>query len=204
MSYVSTIRVPPKTLTSSEQKMLLQKTGEHRDTFRDHMLFSVALGTALREHEIAALNMGDLFNGAQARRRVPLTVFKRTTAREGARQEIVLSRKLRAKLERYRSWKQREGEGVGAGDPLFISRRGARLSKRQMRRLFRQWQERCGFERLLGFHCLRHGAGTNHYMAHRDIRLTQIFMRHGDVRSTSIYTHPSDEMLMASVEALPC
>ena len=204
MSYVSTIRVPPKTLTSSEQEMLLRKTGEHRDTFRDHMLFSVALGTALREHEIAALNMGDLFNGAKARRRVPLSVFKRTTAREAARQEIVLSRNLRAKLERLRAWKKREGEGVGESDPLFISRRRSRLSMRQMRRLFRQWQERCGFERLLGFHCLRHGSGTNHYMLHRDIRLTQIFMRHGDVRSTSIYTHPSDEMLMASVEDLPC
>ena len=59
-SYVDTIRKPPSTLTVDEQTALLRVTGEHKDGFRDHVLFSVALGTALREHEIAALTVGDI------------------------------------------------------------------------------------------------------------------------------------------------
>jgi hypothetical protein len=37
-------------------------TGEHREGSRDHCIFAAALGTALREHEIAALNVGDVLH----------------------------------------------------------------------------------------------------------------------------------------------
>jgi len=59
-NYVDTVRRPPRTLTVDEQALLLRTTGEHRRGFRDHVIFSIALGTALREHEIAALDVGDV------------------------------------------------------------------------------------------------------------------------------------------------
>jgi site-specific recombinase XerC len=45
-----------------EQATLLKVTGEHRAGFRDHCIFAVALGTGLREHEIAALNVGEVLH----------------------------------------------------------------------------------------------------------------------------------------------
>lgn len=55
-AYATTIARPPRTLTDAEQASLLKMTGERRDGYRDHVIFAVALG--LREHEIAALNVG--------------------------------------------------------------------------------------------------------------------------------------------------
>ena len=60
MSYIDAVRSPPKTLTTDEQRALLRVTGEHKRGFRDHVFFSLALGTALREHELVALNVGDV------------------------------------------------------------------------------------------------------------------------------------------------
>jgi integrase len=55
-AYAAAIPRPPRTLTDLEQATLLKVAGEHRAGFRDHVIFAVALGTGLREHEIAALN----------------------------------------------------------------------------------------------------------------------------------------------------
>ena len=78
-AYAATVRRAPRTLVESEQSRLLKLTGEHRRGFRDHVILSIALGTALREHEIAALDVGDIVNEhGRIRRRVPLRVFKRS------------------------------------------------------------------------------------------------------------------------------
>jgi integrase/recombinase XerC len=204
MSYVLGLALPPKTFTGREQDLLLGATGEHRAGYRDHMMISTGLATALREHEIAALNLGDFMDGPRARHLVPLRVYKRTSAKSTARQEVVLPRTFRAKLERFYDWKKRNGEPLDADAPLLWSKKGNRLSKRQMRRAIHVWQERAGLERVLGFHALRHSAGTNHYRRWKDILLTQRFMRHTEIRSTMIYMHAADEDYIASVEPLKC
>ncbi len=76
MNYADAVRKPPKTLTDVEQKLLLKVSGERRAGFRDHVIFSMALGTGLREHEIVALNIGDVFTASgKTKRRVQLEVF---------------------------------------------------------------------------------------------------------------------------------
>jgi integrase len=61
MSYVrNVIRSAPRTLSLEEAEQLLEATGQHVDGFRDHVIFHLALATALREHEIVALNVGDV------------------------------------------------------------------------------------------------------------------------------------------------
>jgi site-specific recombinase XerC len=202
--YADAVAKPPKTLTELEQRMLLKATGEHARGFRDHCIISLALGTGLREHELLALNMGDIFyEDGRAKRRVALRVFKRSTD-EPAIQEIVLPDLARAKLEKFRSWKKHQGESLAADAPLFISRLGKRLSSRQLRHAFHKWQERAGLERSFSFHSLRHSSLTNIYRRTRDIRLTQRVARHKSIISTSIYTHPSDEDLVRAIRDLPC
>ena len=61
-AYADAIAKPPRTLTELEQKLLLKTTGEHRDGYRDHVIISLALGTGLREHELLALDRGDVFD----------------------------------------------------------------------------------------------------------------------------------------------
>ena len=76
-AYAAVIPRPQRTLTEVEQATLLKVTGEHRDGFCDHVLISLALGTGLREHELLALDCGDVFDDdGRVRRRVTLRVFK--------------------------------------------------------------------------------------------------------------------------------
>jgi integrase len=50
----------PPTLTRSEQQALLEVSAAHP---RDHLIFSLALGTGLRLAEVVGLNVGDVFTG---------------------------------------------------------------------------------------------------------------------------------------------
>jgi site-specific recombinase XerC len=203
MSYVECTRAP-RTLTDAEQVRLLKVTGEHARGFRDHVLLSFALGTALREAELLALNVSDVFSGdGKARGRVRLRVFKRSND-DASMQEVVLPDPLRAKLEKLWRWKRQRGEGVEPDAPLFVSRLGRRLSCRQLRDLFHLWQRRAGLERELPFHGLRHTALTNVYRRTRDIRLAQRVARHKSITSTIRYAGPSDEDVFRAVRDLPC
>jgi len=146
-----------------EQATLLKVTGEHRDGFRDRVIFAVALGTGLREHEIAALDVGDvLLDDGRVGRRIALRTFKRSST-EAATQEVFIPDSLWYKLRKLISWKRAHGESLKPAAPLFVSRRGRRISTRTLRYLFAVWQRRAGFDRAFNFHALRHTALTNLY-----------------------------------------
>jgi site-specific recombinase XerC len=203
-AYVATIPRPPKTLTELEQATLLKVTGEHRAGFRDHVILALALGTGLREHEIAALNVGDVAHShGRIRRRVALRVFKRASA-DPAPQEVFVPDSLSYKLTRFMAWKKTSGEELGPDSPLFVSRLGQRIATRTLRSLFHVWQERAGFDRRFNFHSLRHTCLTNAYRATRDVRLVQRVARHKSIDTTTIYAVPSDEDILRAVRELPC
>jgi integrase len=203
-AYAAAIPRPPRTLTDIEQASLLKVTGERRDGFRDHVIFAVALGTGLREHEIAALDVGDvLHEDGRVRRRIALRTFKRSST-EPATQEVFVPDSLWYKLGKLVSWKRTQGESLEPAAPLFVSRRGRRISTRTLRYLFAVWQRRAGFDRPFCFHSLRHSALTNLYRATRDIRLVQRQARHKSVDTTTVYASPSDEDILRAVRELPC
>ncbi|RKG56891.1 site-specific integrase [Corallococcus sp. AB011P] len=204
MSAYAAVARPPRTLTEKEVNLLLRVTGQHRDGFRDHCLYSLALASGLREHELVALNIGDIFDErGRARRHVPLRIFKGCRRHPGP-QEVVLSDTVRAKLEKLLRLKRSQGHDVGPQSPLFLSRKGLRLSTRQVRHGFGVWQQRAGLERNLNFHSVRHTACTGVYRRTKDIRLTQRFARQRSIDSTVIYTHSSDDELVRVTQELPC
>ncbi len=192
-------RLAPTTMTTWEQKALLTAS---RPSNRDHTLISLALGTGLRLQELLGLNVGDVSADARtirSRFRLPREITK---GRRGG--EVFVSRKLAVKLERYLRWRRQQDEALGAESPLFISQPGNRLSKRRAQQLLRAWQEHAGFDRLHGFHGLRHSAITNLYRSTKDILLTQRFARHAHLATTTTYTHATDEDLLRSVQRLRC
>ena len=110
-------------LTRPEQDALLQATAGHP---RDHLLFSLALGTGLRLSEITGLNVGDLFTPqGQPRSRMRL---RREIAKGGRAGDVFLPDALMPKLVRFWSFKVRSGESLSADAPLFCNQSGARIS----------------------------------------------------------------------------
>lgn len=161
----------------------------------------MALGTGLREHELIALSVGDVFRNGKPKRRLLLSVFK-DAGKAGGTQEVFSSESLRGKLRRFHQWKARERECLDETAPLFVSRLGRRLSLRQVRHGFTVWQDRAGFERRVTFHMLRHSAVTNLYAFTKGIPLTQRFARHRSLVTTMVCLHPSGHGLARAVEGL--
>lgn len=181
----------PRTLTRDEEKRLLAVTAS---CLRDHAIVYLALKTGLREHEILALNVGQVFDGELVRRAVELVVFKRSNQDD---QYVFLNHDgLREKLTRLYREKKRLRHDMSDAAPLFVSREGNRLSARALRHAFTGWQKAAGFDRSIRFHDLRHTACTRHlHLAGGNIRATQRFARHKTITSTQIYTHVDDEYL---------
>ena len=189
----------PQTLTEVEQLALLRASAPHP---RDHLVFSLAMGTGLRLAELVGLDVGDIFfpDGAP-RGRVRL---RREIAKRHRAGDVFLPDALMPKMRRLWGYKAACGESLAAEAPLFCAQSGRQLSKRRVQVLFRAWQVIAGFDRLYPFHALRHTAVTNVYRTSRDLFLAQRFARHASPLTTVCYTHPSDEELREGVRELRC
>ncbi|MFC1573214.1 tyrosine recombinase XerC [Candidatus Eisenbacteria bacterium] len=189
----------PQTLTRQEMKALLAASRPHP---RDHLVFSLALGTGLRLSELVGLDVGDIFfpNGdPRIRVRVRPEIAKR-----GRTGDVFLPDALLPKLRRFWSYKLDRGERVVPEAPLICAQSRRRISPRRIQVLFRSWQVRAGFDRLYPFHAIRHTAVSNVYRASHDLFLAQRFARHASPLTTVIYTHPSDEELRKRVRHIGC
>jgi integrase/recombinase XerC len=125
----------PPTLTESETGAILAATAGHP---RDHLIYSLALGTGLRLAEIVGLNVGDVyFPDGRPRARVRI---RAEIAKGGRTGDIFLPDALVPKLRRYLAYKRVSGEGAGPQAPLFCSQSRVRISKRRVQFAWRQWQ----------------------------------------------------------------
>jgi len=219
LSFAANTR-PPRTLTDAEVKQLLKVSGEHKAGFRDHVIFSLALGCALRESEIAALDVEDVFDGLKVRRIIQLRVYKRAGAGADPTDQCVhVSDATWYKLSKYVKDLQVKPKLTPAGHPdkivtwgpLFPAKRrnqnshagAGRISTRRIRELFVEWQRRAAFDQIYNFHSLRHTAITNVRRATGDIRIAQRVARHQNIGTTVRYEHASDQELADAVKKLP-
>jgi len=189
----------PQTLTREEMQALLAASRGHA---RDHLIFSLALGTGLRLSELVGLDVGDVFfQTGEPRVRVRI---RPEIAKRGRTGDVFLPDALLPKLRRFWRYKLAHGQCVVPTAPLFCALSRRRLSPRRVQVLFRAWQVHAGFGRLYPFHAIRHTAVSNVYRASRDLFLAQRFARHASPLTTVIYTHPSDEELRAKLRHLGC
>jgi integrase/recombinase XerC len=189
----------PQTLTQAEQRVILRAT---RSNPRDHLIYSLALGTGLRLAEIVGLNVGDVYTPeGKPKNRVRL---RPEIAKNGRAGDVFLPDALLVKFRRFWRHKAVRREGLRPEDPLFCSQSRTRISPRRVQFAFRTWQVKAGFDRLYPLHALRHTAVTNVYRRSRDLFLAQRFARHVSPLTTTIYTHPSDQELWASIRRLNC
>src|SRR5437867_4576299 len=140
----------PPTLTKSETEAIRAATAVHP---RDHVIYSLALGTGLRLAEIVGLNVGDVYSpegGPRSRVRIRPEI-----AKGGRSGDVFLPDALVPKLRRFWAYKRARGEGTDPGDALLCSQSRVRISKRRVQFAWRQWQVKAGFDRLYSFHSIR-------------------------------------------------
>ena len=100
MAYLS-----PQTLTHGEQKEILKASSQNP---RDHLIYSLALGTGLRLAEVVGLNVGDLYlPDGKPRGRIQL---RRELVKGGRAADVFLPDPLVRKLRSFRSHKSHRRE----------------------------------------------------------------------------------------------
>jgi integrase len=189
----------PTTLTTDEQALILRATAAN---LRDHTIISLALGTGLRLAEIVGLDVSDVY-AQDGTPRVRVRVRKEI-AKGGRAADVFLPHRLVTKLKRFWRWKRDRGEDLATTAPLFCNQSRRRISKRRVQFAWATWQRRAGFDRVYGFHCLRHSAISSVYAMTHDLFLAQRFARHVSPLTTTVYTHPSDEDMASRLRALGC
>src|SRR5437773_8861789 len=104
----------PPTLTHGEQTAILRATARN---LRDHLIYSLALGTGLRLAELVGLNVGDVYTlEGKPKNRVRL---RPEIAKKGRAGDVFLPDALLAKLRRFWRRKAIRREGLRPEDPLF-------------------------------------------------------------------------------------
>ncbi len=162
----------PQTLTHEEMHALLAASRGHA---RDHLIFSLALGTGLRLAELVGLDVADVFfPTGEPRVRVRI---RREIAKRGRAGDVFLPGTSLPMLRASWTFELRRGECGGPAAPLLCAKSLRRISPHRVQVLSRTWQVHAGFHRLYPFHAIRQTAVGNVHCTPCDFLLAQRFAR---------------------------
>lgn len=151
---------------------------------RDRAILEVLYASGLRLAELHGLDIGDVdrdrglvrvLGKGDKERIVPL----------GSHAAIAIDRYLVA-----------SGRSPSADGPLFVSRRGGRLSRRQIQRIVGRRLAHAADGEALSPHALRHSFATHLLDEGADLMAVKELLGHASLSTTRIYTHTSRERLL--------
>jgi integrase/recombinase XerC len=119
---------------------------------------------------------------------------------KGSRERVVpVGERAREAVRDYLARRQEIDDaagGTGGSRPLFVSRRGTRLSRRQIQRGVSAWLAWAAGGEGLSVHALRHSFATHMLDSGADLLAVKELLGHASLSTTRIYTHTSRERLV--------
>ena len=168
----------PKNLDVDEVAQLLEVNEKDPLSVRDRAMMELMYGAGLRLAEMISLNLNDLsFDQGEIRvvgkgnkeRKVPFTG-----------QALVWVKK----------WIPFRAQLADAGEPaLFVSKRGVRISHRNVQKRMAEWGLKQSVSSHISPHKLRHSFATHLLESSHDLRAVQELLGHENISTTQIYTH---------------
>ncbi|MCX7891692.1 MAG: site-specific tyrosine recombinase XerD [Burkholderiales bacterium] len=155
---------------------------------RDRAMLETLYATGLRVSELVHLKLVE----------VALDMGVVRILGKGARERLVpLGEEAAAWLVRYLREARTAILGRAASDYVFVTSRGAPMTRQAFWSLLKRHAARSVPGRELSPHTLRHAFAT-HLLNHgADLRAVQMLLGHADISTTQIYTHVARERLKA-------
>jgi len=177
----------PKTLSPQEVTTLLSVPVHVKaEDRRDHVMLELLYATGLRVSELVGLELPQ----------VNLEVGYVRVTGKGSKQRIVpMGEPAQRLLLDYLEVIRPQFLKHGASRVLFLSRRGAPLTRQAFWKSLRARARRAGLSRAVSPHMLRHSFATHLLAGGADLRSVQTMLGHADIATTQIYTHVERERL---------
>lgn len=157
---------------------------------RDRAALEMLYSSGLRAGELVELNIADVDFGAGLVK-VRGKGKKERLIPAGAQALDAVRRYLEKRKE-----ERKPPEETAGSSPLFINRRGSRLTTRTIERLVDRYVILSGVKRKIGPHALRHSFATHLLDAGADLRTIQEMLGHESLSTTQKYTTLSISRLM--------
>jgi len=185
----------PGYLTQGQTEVLFASleayaTGDRPLAVRDRAIIEIIYSCGLRLAEVQGLDDADL----------DLSRGLVKVLGKGDKERIVpVGARAREAIEDYLTRRSDVSSRVslaGDGRPLFISRRGTRISRRQIQRSVGAWLAWAAEGEDLSVHALRHTFATHMLDEGADLMAVKELLGHSSLSTTRIYTHTSRERLV--------
>jgi integrase/recombinase XerD len=173
----------PKSLSEAQVEALLGAPDVEAPLgLRDRAMLEALYATGLRVSELVTLKTSQ----------VNLEAGVVRVMGKGSKERLVpLGEEAVDWISRY--LKQRNGDA----DALFLTQRGAGMTRQAFWHLIRRYGARAIPGKKLSPHMLRHAFATHLINHGADLRVVQLLLGHADISTTQIYTHVARERLKA-------
>jgi integrase/recombinase XerD len=177
----------PKTLTETDVEGLLAAPAvDDALGLRDRAMLELLYASGLRVSELVTLQVPQVSRDMGVVR----------VLGKGAKERLVpLGEEALGWLERYLRESRPLILGGRACDALFVTARGAAMTRQAFWQLVRRYALLAGIAKPISPHTLRHAFAT-HLLNHgADLRVVQLLLGHADISTTQIYTHVARERM---------
>ncbi len=179
----------PDILSTDEiDRIIAAVDGPSAKELRDSAMLEVLYSCGLRVSELTSLRLSDLFFGEG---------YIRVIGKGDKQRLVPISAAARDRIQRY--LEQRPSSRSGE-DTVFLSNRGARLTRVMIFTIIKEAARRAGIEKRISPHTFRHSFATHLLEGGAGIRQVQELLGHESILTTEIYTHLDDSHLRQTVE----
>lgn len=155
---------------------------------RDAAILEVLYSSGLRVSELCSMNVGTVeYNAGYMR-----------IMGKGRKERICpIGQPAIDAVRRYCTMRMADGFSCLPQDPMFINRKGGRLTTRSVANIVNKYVEQVALDKKISPHKLRHTFAT-HLLEHgADLRTVQQLLGHSNMSTTQIYTHVTKSRLRA-------
>lgn len=186
-----------KLLTQAEQKRVHAVINAHRYSARNHAIFAFSFFAGLRACEIAALEVGDVFDEHGDVRDTIYLAAAQTKGNEAG--TVLVSKRLDKALKSYAATYPRHISNAKA--PLFFSAKRGGFSAQTIVNLFAKFYAAAGIKGASS-HSGRRQFLTELADKGVNVRVIQALARHKDISTTQRYIDFNESKLRNAIELL--